>query len=205
MKTSGPHAGIPLRNHKFHRTIKDIIKEQKGKEPPVPEETASFITLFFRSESEIIDPFSAAGLSDEAIINPAVINYLESRVRELSLKKRVTIEIEYGGKLPDDPFLPEKLIKKNLVKILLDSHKRYFKIMAGSLVLALAGIGILAFIDRIPFFRGLYAFNELFVVISWVFLWNFVDLFFFQGFGLRVRRMKLLQIYFAEYKIKAID
>ncbi|MDR0475683.1 MAG: hypothetical protein LBH43_18685, partial [Treponema sp.] len=67
------------------------------------------------------------------------------------------------------------------------------------------GIAILGLIDRLPYFYSRYAFNELFVVISWVFIWRFVDMFFFEGKKNRLKMRRLFKIFFAEYRIKASD
>jgi hypothetical protein len=183
-------------NHRISQTGKRIERPlDKTREP-------ESITLFFFYERALIDSYSSGKLLDTAAINPAVIEYLESGVRNIPLKKQLTIEIEYGGKIPEDPFLPEKLIKKNLEASIGALFKRNFRITINSLILALAGIVILGLINRIPYFNSRYAFNELFVVISWVFIWRFVELFFFERARLRLRRMKLLQIFLARYKMK---
>ena len=163
------------------------------------------INLFFKSMDEIIDPYSGGGIPGSAVINPAVIEYLGSRANDFPKRKRLTIDIEYGGILPEDPFLPEKLIKKNLEVSIKTSIKRNFKLTIGSFALALVGIGILAFINKVPFVNRQYAFNELFLVISWVFIWNFVDLFFFERVKVRLRHRRLIQIYLAEYRIKNLS
>ena len=165
-------------------------------------ETQEFITLFFKDEREIIDPYSAGELSGSAIINPAVIEYLGSRVSPIPPKKKITIEIEYGGNVSVDPYLPEKLIKKKLEQSLFTSFRKNFRIMVSSFALALAGLAILGFINKIPYFTDRYAFNELFVVVSWVFIWRFVEMFFFERIKLRHQHSDLLKIYLAEYRIK---
>jgi hypothetical protein len=186
----------------YHRLIKEIEKQKRILKRKADDEPES-ITLFIRDEDALIEPYSGG----DALINTAVIDYLESRVRDIPLKKRITIEIEYGGKIPgriysDDPFLPEKLIKKNLEAAIMASLRRNARITARSLCMALVGIAILGLINRIPFFDGKYAFNELFVVISWVFLWNFVESFFFERIRFQLRRIRLLKIHLAEYRIK---
>lgn len=196
----------------YGRLIKTLKKKSKrvsgkggegGDHGSPPGETQrELISLFLKDEGDIIDSFSAAGISDTAVVNPGIIEYLESRVRSIHLKRRVTIEIEYGGKAPVDPFLPEKLIKKNLEASIMVSLRRNSGIMISSFALALAGIVILFFLNQIPYFTDHYAFHELFVIISWVFIWRFVELFFFERTKLRFRRMKQLQIYLAEYRIK---
>lgn len=207
---------------KLIKTLKKKAKRASGKKPegaagihqssglqdrssPSAERQQESITLFFRNASDIIDSYSAASPSGSSVVNPEIVEYLESRVSAIQLKRKVTIEIEYGGEPPGDPFLPEKLIKKNLEASIIVSLRRNSKIMFSSFALALAGIAILFFLNQIPYFTDHYAFHELFVVISWVFIWRFVELFFFERTKLRFRRMKLLQIYLAEYRLKSPD
>jgi hypothetical protein len=77
--------------------------------------------------------------------------------------------------------------------------------MRNSFILALVGIGILGLIDRIPYLINRYAFNELFVVISWVFIWRFVDMFFFERKKIRQRMMRMVKIFFFFFRIKEIS
>ena len=179
--------------------LKKKLKRSSGKKQETEEE---FITLYFRNFSEMFEPYSAEKFSGSSVINPGVIEYLESKVSNTQPNKKVIIEIEYGGEVPDDPFIPEKLIKKKLEESILVSTKQNGKILVGSLALALVGIGILGLIDRVPYFSGSYAFNELFVVISWVFIWHFVEMFFFKRVRVRLSRMRMIRILFAEYRIK---
>jgi len=184
-----------LANH----LVKEKLDRHSGKKP---EEEQKAVPLFLKDESEMIESHSARKPGDTAIINPGIIEYLESRVNSIPLKKRVTIEIEYGGTIPGDPFLPEKLIKKHLEESILVSIKRNTTILLNSFQMVLVGIVILVLINLITYFTEHPAFRELFVVVSWVFIWRFVELFFFERIKLRFRRMKLLQIHMAEYRIK---
>jgi len=186
----------------YRRQITDFKKKLKlisGKQQETGEEV---IPLFFKNEDEIIAPYSAGKLSGDAAINPAVIDYLESRAGNTPVKKKLTIEIEYGGKPPDDHFLPEKLIKKNLEVTIAALIKRNTGITKGSFALALVGLSILGFINKVPYFSDRYAFNELFVVISWVFIWRFVEMFFFERAKVGRRMVRLSRIFFAEFRIK---
>ncbi|MCL2880132.1 MAG: hypothetical protein FWF29_07800 [Treponema sp.] len=188
----------------YHRLFKKMRDNKNAASQPRSSDHGH-ILLFIKEEGDIIEPHSSAKPDGGAIINPAIIEYLETRVHNIRHNSKVTIEIEYGGKIPDDPLLPEKLIKKELKTTILVSSKQNRSILIGSLLLALAGIGILAFIGKFPSLNHLYAFNELFVVVSWVFIWRFVEMFFFDRTKLRFRRMKLLQIFSAEYRIKEPD
>ena len=186
-----------------YRKLMKELNHKRSKSPPGNRGSHEPITLFIKDESEIIEPHSSRKSGSDAIINPEIVEYLESRVNSIPFDKKLTVEIEYGAKMPDDPLLPEKLIKKELKTTITASLHRNRRIMAGSLLLALAGIGILAFINKFPYINDIYAFNELFVVISWVFIWRFVEMFFFERTKLQFRRMKLFQIFFAEYRIKS--
>ena len=182
-----------------------LMKELKSKRSNVRKKNKDeheIIKLFIKNTGEIIDPYSAGMCNDNAVINPQIIEYLESRVHNIAHNRKITIEIEYGETIPDDPFLPEKLIKKELKTTILASMKRNRRILVGAILLALAGIGILAFINKFPLINDIYAINELFVVISWVFIWRFVEMFFFDRTKLRFRQVRMLHIFFAEYKIK---
>ena len=194
---------VTLAEHR--RQIKELTQKLKRGSQKKGEAENEIIPLFFKNEDEIIAPYSAGKPSEDAVINPAVIDYLESRAEITPGKKRLTIEIEYRGNPPDDHFLPEKLIKKNLKVSILASVKRNTLLMYGSFALALVGIAILGLINRIPFFSGGYAFNELFIVISWVFMWRFVETFFFERPKIRRRLIRLFKIYIAEYRIKTPD
>ena len=189
----------------YRRQIRNLKKQLSfvTKKKTGPEQEP--IPLFFKNENDIIDPYSAGKLSENAVLNPNIIGYLETRVDKIPKNKKAEIEIEYGGTIPDDPLLPEKLIKKELEVSITSSIKRNKKIMFDSLIHAIIGITILGFINRFPHFSQLYAFNELFVVMSWVFIWRFVDMFFFERGKIRLRMIRLFKIYTAEYRIKKPD
>jgi len=189
-------------NTEYQRSVRDIIGKMRRAHGKKPVKMQESITLFFKSEADIIDPHSVGTSLGAEVINPAVIKYLKTRVKDFPRRKKITIDIKYSGIIPEDPSLPEKLIKKSLEVSIRTSSKRNFKITAGSFALALVGIGILAFINRVPFVNTQFAFNELFVVISWVFIWHFVELFFFERVKVRLKHERLIQIYLADYIIK---
>lgn len=72
------------------------------------------------------------------------------------------------------------------------------------MVLTFIGIFLIAITQIFQIFKDRYAFNELVIIISWVFIWKSVELFFFERIKLLHKIVNFAKIYYSDKKIKVI-
>jgi hypothetical protein len=183
--------------------LRDLAKKLKArakqcsKKPPV----SCTLPLYLKNEQEIIEPFSSEFVDESAVISAKIMDYLESRADCVPPVSKIIIEVSMRDITQKTLALLEFLVKKELEDKIFALMKREKRGLAVSILFVLAGLLVLSLVHVSPIAKR-YVFHELFVVMSWVFVWSGCESFFFARPRARIKHMKLARLYLAEWLAK---
>ena len=156
----------------------------------------SVIELCINDEKELFNRFSVEKNNfGSGRINNDIIEYLFNEVENFPLKNSVEIHVRMPVLFKRE-FI-EKLIKDNIGEQILKINKKLFRKDRSSIVLAVFGMLLIAFTQVFQFLASRYSFKELIIVMSWVFMWKAVELFFFERVAILKEKRILLKLYYA--------
>ncbi|MDR2085016.1 MAG: hypothetical protein LBP67_08500 [Bacteroidales bacterium] len=163
------------------------------------DENNFIIELYLENYEIIYNKFSSI---QKSRINNELITYLENEIKYKPVDEPITVEIDI--KTHDEKFIEslEKLIKKSTINNIEDITHDLKRNLRISILLLIFGLITLGCISLFSYFTDHYVFNEFFVIVSWVLIWQFVEMYFFDRPKLKYDKMKLLQLYFAEFRYK---
>ena len=159
----------------------------------------SAIELCINDEKELFNRFSVLNNNSGAgKVNSDIIAYLVNEAENLPLKNSAVIHIKMPGSITLKTESVESLIKDNIREQLLKTNKKLRSKNRYSIVLACIGMLCIAFTQVFQFLARRYSFNEFVIVISWVFMWKAVELFFFERAVLMKEKRILMKLLYSE-------
>ena len=181
---------------KSRRTLKAIRKE---KIQHIRKRIGAYSAKF---EDGIIDIKISSGPIDRRKVLDAITR-LESDTMYISSHQQLTIRVEFEDKLEDDNKIStlKEAINSEIIKIIYHENQEIKRIKLISLILGIVGItsmSIAALLSNDKFIT--FAIQQLFVIISWVFIWETIDKMVFVRQQLVSKKLKLYQLYFADYE-----
>ena len=159
----------------------------------------SIIELCINSNDDFYNHFSTINngniLNDPNLkISDEVVNYLIEEVKSIPKKNSIIINFKLTNKVNCEIEVIKNILKNNISCRILSTNNLIKKINISSIFMIFIGIlliGITQFIHKT------HSFNELIVVMSWVFMWKAIDFMFFEKSKLRRELFILKKIYFS--------
>ena len=183
--------------------LRDLEKQLRGRAKQSAKKSPDSWTLplYLKSEKEIIAPFSSECVDGHAVINEKIMDYLEARADCAPIGSKIIIEVSMREMSAKTFAALEALVKKELEEKIIKLVRREKRGMVISVLFGLAGLLVLSLVHVSPI-AARYVFHELFVVMSWVFIWSSCESFFFDRPRARMKRMKLVRLRLAEWTAK---
>ena len=178
----------------FKKHMIKRIKSCKGK---------SIVGLYINNEMELYNNFSImntkyAFVNFNGKINHEIISYLTAETKKIPRENSLIVVIKIPEESNWEIDFIEKLIKENIHERLSVIEKKRRTLNRNALILALIGVVLMSVKHISHAFENLYSLNEFVVVMSWVFMWEATELFFFK----RAKRVReaviLMKIYFSQ-------
>jgi hypothetical protein len=192
----------------FKEYLKLFHQLDKSKPQTAPLKTdtdESIIKLCIKNEYQIFDTYSVSEKDTSVCgktsrINNEILEYLKREIDREPLHTKIVVEVEMP-KITDEVVGVIKGMVTNTIKVTINElSKENMRLKITSLLLAAGGIVTLALLHLLPSIINKYALHEFFVIISWVFIWRSVELFFFRRSEIKLTTIKLIQLYIAEYR-----
>lgn len=164
------------------KVANDLISLQHKKLNVSEEYTNSLIKEDNRAhiEMDIFDKDDIFSNYNVNELDPAFLEYIDSKVRFIKKESPISIDIKCDN-LTDDE---KDLIRKNLhnsYALKFESERKKIKNNRKiSAVLFFFGLLVMCVYITISHFSKIAVLSEVISIISWVFIWEAVDLFFFQ-------------------------
>ena len=108
------------------------------------------------------------------------------------------INIKVLDKKKDTINIFEKLLKKNMNEKIIKINNQIKKINRNAWILLFIGLFLISITQIFDISGKRYSVNEFIIVMSWVFMWKAVEIFFFERMKVVREKRKLLKIYYSE-------
>ena len=162
------------------------------------------IEVFINSEKDLYDHFSymkSSRRDDKAKISEGLIKYLSAEAGKIQLKNPLKIIIRVPENLVSKTNPVRKLINASINEKLHKINKKVKRTNIFTFILALLGLLFIGSTQIIHLLERFYSLQEFVIVMSWVFMWKAVELFFFERIKIMRKKKILMQIYFAQIAI----
>jgi hypothetical protein len=148
---------------------------------------ANIIKVCINNETQIYNQFTLIkGMNDKVKINDEIINFLYEEIENSPKNNKTVIEFYAEGGFINTIKSMEKLIKDristkiNIINVRIKKQKR------NAIVLALVGMFLIGSTQVSQNLNRHISLHEFIIVISWVFMWKAIEIFFFE-------KMKLIK------------
>lgn len=134
-----------------------------------------------------------------------ILSRLENEAMYIPTIQPLTIKVDLENKIDANNqivFLKET-INNEIIKIIYHENQELRRVKILSLILFLIGVStmlIASLLDFKQFFAQ--ALQQLFVITSWVFIWEAIDKMVFVRHQLVKKKLKLFQLYFVDYELQ---
>jgi hypothetical protein len=194
-----------MRLWNIKKTNRDIAKNAMNKLRKTKRSGTASIRLCLADEKQMADPYTLSNkniLEDDGIrINKNIIEYLLGEIPDPPMNGKIVIEVAMPSindeKLNHLKTLINNHVQQAIEKILLENKKHNFS----TFLLTVFGMVVISIINIFPNMVDRYFLHELLIIVSWVFLWRAVELFFFMRANNNLQKVKLIRLYSAEYRI----
>jgi hypothetical protein len=187
----------------LNKILGKLIKRRQKKSKNV-----NTITLCINTETQIFNKFTMfdkeiAEINWKTItrIDNELIEYLKSEVENVPIGNNIKIDIIVKQNMVNKVIEVENLIKENIQLCIKELDIKTKNIGRQSFFLILIGLISIALTQFSQFLENTFSFKELVIVMSWVFMWKAIELLFFERRKLVKEKLKLLKMYYCEYKI----
>ncbi len=163
----------------------------------------SIIELCINDERELFRNFSALrgeniSGNNGAKINGEIIRYLKDETKKAPMENDLTIKIKTAENINCKVEAIEKMIKADIEEQIIATGKKMGRITRSSVILAAIGMLLIGITQVFQISERRYSLNEFIIVMSWVFMWKAVELWFFKRADLMRKRGVLAKIFFSE-------
>jgi hypothetical protein len=164
---------------------------------------ATTVEVCIRHETDLYNPFSVLNaVNDNAKINEAVIEYIVHETEKIPIENRLEIVIQSVEKVQNSVAFTEQRIKENVAEKIAAVSAGIRKACRNAILLATAGMVLIGSTQVFQLFEKRYALNEFIIVMSWVFMWKAVELFFFDRSKLMKKLGMLFKVYYSTLSIR---
>ena len=164
------------------------------------EENRIILNMHVKDDTNILSVFSE---NDEPVISTEIADFLENITQSIHSDEKFALHIKSDCIDSEEQKLYEKAIKQYYTEkyIAVDRELKHYNRVA--LVLSLIGIFVLAVSIFIEYSRQSILWSEVIDIVAWVFLWEAVDIKFFQIRKLKENRKRYAA--FVDMKIRYED
>ncbi len=160
---------------KVKKEINEFITDQNFSNY-VENETSSTIVINL-NEGNIFDEYSG-----ESLLCEDIYNYTENTFKLVDKRREVNIKMNFPMNYPQEAIdKVKKTFKTHYAVELLQNRKQLFQTRLISLILLFIGVVFLVVYGLLSFFNADFIFQNVMEIVSWVFIWEATNQFFFQN------------------------
>lgn len=185
----------------FLKVIKQKIdKSQQNKVVERDNDGRVVVNMTVKNDDNFLSCFSA---DDTAVISDEVASFLENSVSGVAPKERLSLNVSSDCIDENEKAVYTKAIKKYYTDKYVENERHLRRNFILALILGILGIMILAFALILEYANKSLLWVEVVDVVAWVFIWESVDIIFFQNYLSRLNRVRYLA--FVDMKIEFIN
>ncbi|MDR1785149.1 MAG: putative ABC transporter permease [Spirochaetaceae bacterium] len=189
---------------KSDHLIKILAEHQRVRQESV---TTHTVRLCVKTEEALLAPYASTpgiALTDvSARINPAIVEYLLAEIADVPVHNKIIVEVSAGdtGTLGDEKLAALRGLLcaetgKQAARIMRENRR----LRLSAAVMFAAGLLFISAKALFPSLSAKFSLDELRIIAGWVFVWRGVENLSFTLVSNNRRKMKLLQLFQAEYR-----
>lgn len=165
------------------------------------DESYANIDLEIQKESDIYQKYT---MLFRKRISQEIMNYLEEATKYVPLYKPVKINVTLPNQSISEELLKqiELMVERSLARRIIDLNIIIKDIILKSFLMIIFGLISMVVNILLDTYFSIYMLEEVFMIASWVFIWKAVEGLFFDRRKTHISKLKLLQIYSADYESK---
>lgn len=182
-----------------------LNKEQKAIDKQIMQGATPFepnksltIDVKLRSPEQLFSQYCGTG--DK--LDPELGEYIYAQCAQSPFADKVEIRFRTDNA---DGDAAKKAVKDYITDEYRDAKKAIRRNTVLSLIMTACGIAILALLFALSYFFDNAYVDTVLEIAAWVFIWEAVDIFFFERSKLKAKRMILLKLYSAEISVTSTD
>lgn len=162
---------------------KDLIEDEEGR---------AIIDITIKDRSEVLSPFIS---DNKETINNEFANFLDNAVKSVPPKQKLHLKVSCKDITQSDKKIFENAIKNYYLNSALESERKLNNnIKIFFLMLLFSAVSLTA-LFLMNYFSAHWLIAEVFDIITWVFIWEAVDLLAFQRNMIRYEKFRNLSLY----------
>lgn len=186
------------------RKMRELKREEKqaAKAYVETDETGrEIVRMRVQRDDGFLSPYS---LGDSRVISSDVADFLDNAVKPLTLKRDISLVVSSDEIDDEEKTEYRAAVKNHYRNRSIDVNRRLKNNGRASLIMALIGAGILALYVALGLREVGTVFLEIIDITAWVFMWEAVDLFFFERNALKIEKLRCLRLRDAEIVYKPL-
>ena len=162
------------------------------------EEKTGAIQLLISEQNPLYEPYASP---QDPRIHPELLSYIKKEAQHLppELPLAVEVEMEPSKKTRFQQF--EAVLKKTITEEINALEIELKQQSHIALVLTALGILTFALIGLLSKINSGFGVKDLLSIVSWVFLWRAVEIYFFERQKTKNEKVKWMQLYFATFAL----
>jgi uncharacterized membrane protein len=189
---------------KSNRLIKLLAERQRARQEA---SAAHSVKLCVKTEEALLAPYASTpgiALTDEgARVNPAIVEYLLAEIADSPVHNKIIVEVSAGaaGALSDEKLAAlRNLLRTETGKQAARIMRKNRRLRSSAAVMFVIGLLFISAKALFPSLSEKLSLDELRIIAGWVFVWRGVETLSFTLAANNQRKLKLLQLFQAEYR-----
>ena len=177
---------------KVKKEINEYVSDQSFSNY-LEDDTSSTIVINL-SEGNIFDEYSG-----ESLLCEDIYKYTENTFKLVDKRREVNIKFDFSKEYSKETIdKVKKAFKTHYAVELLQSRKQLFRTRLISIILLLVGVIFLVVYGLLSLFNADFIFQNVMEIVSWVFIWEATNQFFFQNMSNKRTMLKNLILFNAK-------
>lgn len=165
------------------------------------DETYANIDLEIQREADIYQKYT---ILSRKRISQEIMNYLEEASKYVPLYKPIKINVTMHNHEISSELLKqvELMVERSLARRIIDLNVMMKDTILRSILMIIFGLISMVINIMLDTYANVYMLEEVFMIASWVFIWQSVEGLFFDRRKIHISKLKLLHVYSADYDSK---
>lgn len=185
------------------RKLKELKKQAHlSREAERDDDGRELIKMQVLKDDGFLSPYSREG---EPTISSEVADFLDNAIKSRTLKQEIHLEIASDAIDEKEHAVYEAGVSNYYRSRIIDIDRRLKQNAVAAVAMAITAILILALYLVLELKNTGYVLLELVDITAWVFMWEAVDLFFFERKALKIEQLRDYRLYSAKITYKPLN
>lgn len=185
-----------MKNKKLNQKVKELKKNIAIAEDI--EETANGNAIVDIAVADLDDFYSPYSPKGYKLLNPEMVEYIDEYAKGIPISQELTLRISAENQSVEAKERIEKTIRRTYAEKIANINEDLQRNLLSSIIFMIIGLIFLVGVIITSAFKFSDVIYEVLDIISWVFIWEAVDVFFMERHKKRVEKIKYSKLAVAE-------